>query len=156
MGAYHLAKTLVAARPELHQKARSLWVRARVEERVHARRVQVVTRSGALHPGETPVVPERGEALSVSSDSSCLLPLTPMSDLERYISDNALRVSDALSISYIARAHGIWQFFGLSDRSIVDYVVASGKHAHQLRLLLRANHPSQHPPPSLLTPSFPH
>ena len=54
-----------------------------------------------------------------------------MSDLERYISDNALRVSDALSISYIARAHGNWQFFGLSDRSIVDYVVASGKHAHQ-------------------------
>ncbi|RPD62417.1 hypothetical protein L227DRAFT_488498, partial [Lentinus tigrinus ALCF2SS1-6] len=34
-----------------------------------------------------------------------------MSDLERYISDNALR------------------FFGLSDRSIVDYVVASASSA---------------------------
>ncbi|KAI0648049.1 pre-mRNA splicing factor [Trametes meyenii] len=38
---------------------------------------------------------------------STSLSSTPMSELERYISDNALR------------------FFGLSDRSIVDYVVAS-------------------------------
>lgn len=49
------------------------------------------------------------------------------SDLERYISDNSLRVSD----SYLPMVWGIAQtrypqLFGLADRSIIDYVLASG------------------------------
>ena len=48
------------------------------------------------------------------------------SDLQRYISDNALQVSSCL----LRRCHPVLihlpQFFGLSDKSIVDYVIASG------------------------------
>ncbi|OCB85013.1 hypothetical protein A7U60_g7970 [Sanghuangporus baumii] len=45
-----------------------------------------------------------------------------MADLERYISDNALRI------------------FGLSDKTIVDYVIASASSAKSAQLLFSSLH----------------
>ena len=71
-----------------------------------------------------------GTAVTTVRAGQASLPLHPppafMSDLERYISDNALRVSTHGQL-IAPQLTSISQFFGLSDRSIVDYVVASGK-----------------------------
>jgi hypothetical protein len=47
------------------------------------------------------------------------------SELERYISDNALQVS-LTAIRQFKISFTRSKFFGLSDKSIVDFVIASG------------------------------
>lgn len=46
------------------------------------------------------------------------------SSLERYVSDNSLRVSLLLIASSESDER---QLFGISDRNMIDYVIASGK-----------------------------
>ena len=48
------------------------------------------------------------------------------SSLERYVSDNFLRVSPFFIVSFGADNH-LRQFFDTSDRSMIDYVIASGE-----------------------------
>jgi hypothetical protein len=48
------------------------------------------------------------------------------SELERYISDNALQVSFSAILQFEISST-LSKFFGLSDRSIVDFVIASGE-----------------------------
>lgn len=64
-------------------------------------------------------------------------------DLERYISDNSLRVSRLYNWNATCLAdQPPVQLFGLSDRSIINYVIASGQCTHALPLASPLKSPS--------------
>ena len=58
-----------------------------------------------------------------------------MSDLQRYVNDNALRVCNFYRHFFWFNLIGLvflLQIFGLSDKAIVDYVIASGRQARAI------------------------